>query len=173
MESVCDQWQVITNRDPSSFFPMAYWLLCASDVISKCCLRHPKADSQVAYVLSNNLCIFFHHSSSNLPGSSLQLAGHTFIAVSFSAHSCDEKKMAKLECPFWTASSSAGSPIFALHALLCVHSSLQSSLHPQSSQYFGFRKAWSWLKKEPQTGQFAPCSVRIGLCSSLQASNSR
>ena len=71
MESVCDQWQVITNRNPSSFFPVAYWLLCASDVGSKGCLRHPKADSQVVDVPADNLCVIFHYYASIISTSTL------------------------------------------------------------------------------------------------------
>ena len=97
MESVSDQRKVISARNASPAFPSPYARLCASDVISKRCLRHPKADSQVVDVPADNLCVIVHYAS-------------------------------------------------------------HPNLHPQVSQYAGFLSVCSWLKKDPQIGQFAPCS---------------
>ena len=71
MESVGDQRDVVSARNASPAFPSLYARLCASDVISKCCLRHPKTDSQVVDVLSNNLCVIVHYSASRISTSTL------------------------------------------------------------------------------------------------------
>ena len=97
MESVSDQRKVISARNASPAFPSLYARLCASDVIGKRSLRHPKADSQVVDVPADNLCVIVHYAS-------------------------------------------------------------HPNLHPQVSQYAGFLPTCSWLKKEPQIGQLAPCS---------------
>ena len=48
--------------------------------------------------------------------------------------------------------------ILADNLCVIVHYASHPNLHPQFSQYAGFLSACSWLKKDPQIGQFAPCS---------------